>query len=233
MAVLGGLKDPKLRGEYQQVEFVPFDPVSKRTEATIKDSDGKTFFVTKGTPQVIFAMAKLAGDELAKAEKIIVDLAAKGYRTLGVARAETEGEWKLLGILPLFDPPRVDSKETIAEAEAYGVSVKMVTGDNAAIAAEISGQLGLGTHIQAGDGPVHGRRHQGADSAGRGRAGGEGRRLRPGLSRAQICHRQGLAAARASGGHDRRRRQRRPGLKQADVGIAVSGATDAARAAAA
>ncbi len=147
MAVLAGLVDPKALDGYQQVKFVPFDPVSKRTEATITDADGKTFFVTKGTPQVIFAMVKLTGDELAGAEQIVQLLAAKGYRTLGVARSKRDGPWKLLGILPLFDPPRADSKETIAEAESYGVGVKMVTGDNAAIAAEIAGQLGLGTHI--------------------------------------------------------------------------------------
>ena len=194
---------------------------------------GKTFFVTKGTPQVIFAMAKLTGDELAKAQKIVADLAAKGYRTLGVAQAETEGDWKLLGILPLFDPPRVDSKETIAEAEAYGVSVKMVTGDNAAIAAEISGQLGLGTHIQPATDLFTGDVTRGQiplDVA---------ERVEKAEGFAQVFpeHKYAIVKALQERGHlvgmtgdgvnDA------PALKQADVGIAVSGATDAARAAAA
>ena len=233
MAVLGGLKDSKAISNYQQVKFVPFDPVSKRTEATVKDPNGKTFFVTKGTPQVIFAMAKLTGDELAKAQKIVADLAAKGYRTLGVAQAATEGDWKLLGILPLFDPPRVDSKETIAEAEAYGVSVKMVTGDNAAIAAEISAQLGLGAHIQPATDLFTGDVTRGQiplDVA---------ERVEKAEGFAQVFpeHKFAIVKALQERGHivgmtgdgvnDA------PALKQADVGIAVSGATDTARAAAA
>ena len=233
MAVLAGLADPKALDGYQQVKFVPFDPVSKRTEATITDADGKTFFVTKGTPQVIFAMAKLSGDELARAEQIVDLLAAKGYRTLGVARAKRDGPWKLLGILPLFDPPRADSKETIAEAESYGVGVKMVTGDNAAIAAEIAGQLGLGADILPATDLFTGDVTKG--------------QLPPDLAErveraegfAQVFpeHKYAIVKALQQRGHlvgmtgdgvnDA------PALKQADVGIAVSGATDAARAAAA
>ena len=186
MAVLGGLKDPKAISNYQQVKFMPFDPVSKRTEATVKDADGKTFFVTKGTPQVIFAMAKLTGDELAKAAEDRRGPGSQGLPNAWRCAGRDRRRLELLGILPLFDPPRVDSKETIAEAEAYGVSVKMVTGDNAAIAAEISATVGFGRTHSAGYRPVHGRCHQRADPAGCGRARRKGRGLCPGVSRAQI-----------------------------------------------
>ena len=233
MAVLGGLKDPKTLDGYKQEKFVPFDPVAKRTEATITNSDGKTFFVTKGTPQVIFEMAKLAGDDLQKANKIIADLAAKGYRTLGVARAKTEGQWKLLGVLPLFDPPRVDSKETIARAKDYGVSVKMVTGDNAAIAAEISAQLGLGTHVQPATDLFTGDVTKGQiplDVAAQVERAEGFAQVFPEHKYAivkALQERGHLVGMTGDGVNDA------PALKQADVGIAVSGATDAARAAAA
>jgi H+-transporting ATPase len=233
LAVMGGLKDAKALTGFQQVKFVPFDPVSKRTEATVKGADGKTFYVTKGAPHIIIGLAKLAGDDQAKAEKIVNDYAAKGYRTLGVAQAETEGAWKLLGILPLFDPPRTDSKETIAEAKQYGVSVKMVTGDSAPIASEIAGQLGMGTHIQPATDLFTGDVTKGqipADVAAK---------VEKAEGFAQVFpeHKYAIVKALQERGHivgmtgdgvnDA------PALKQADVGIAVSGATDAARAAAA
>ena len=116
LAVIQALKNPSVLGGYKQVAYVPFDPVSKRTEATIKGSSGKQFKVSKGMPPVIFKLASLAGDELAYAEKVVSTYAANGYRTLGVARTDETGAWRLLGILPMYDPPRADSKETIARA---------------------------------------------------------------------------------------------------------------------
>lgn len=88
-----------------------------------------------------------------RAEQIVSDMAAKGYRTLGVARAEGDGQWQYLGILPMYDPPRDDSAETIAQARAHGIDVKMVTGDNLAIGREISSQLGMGVHLQPASQP--------------------------------------------------------------------------------
>jgi H+-transporting ATPase len=233
LAVLGGLKDPKVMAGYQQVKFVPFDPVSKRTEATVKDSGGKTFTVTKGAPHIVIGLAKLSADDQAKAEKIVNDFAAKGYRTLGVARAETEGAWTLLGILPMFDPPRTDSKETIAQANQYGVSVKMVTGDSAAIASEIAGQLGMGTHIQPATNLFTGDVTKGQippDVAAKVEAAEGFAQVFPEHKYAivkAIQERGRIVAMTGDGVNDA------PALKQADVGIAVSGATDAARAAAA
>src|SRR5204863_9939346 len=148
LAIMAGLKDPAIVNGYQQEKYVPFDPVDKRTEATIKDASGKIFRVTKGAPQVILALAKLSGDDLEKASQTVNSLASRGYRTIGVAVAQDDGPWAFLGILPLLDPPRPDSKSTIARALAYGVKVKMVTGDNVAIARQIASELDMGTNIQ-------------------------------------------------------------------------------------
>src|SRR5437868_6747474 len=148
LAIMAGLKDPAILKSYQQEKYVPFDPVDKRTDATIKDASGKTFRVTKGAPQVILALAKLSGSDLEKANQTVNSLASRGYRTIGVAVAEGDGPWVFLGILPLLDPPRPDSKSTIARAREYGVEVKMVTGDNVAIARQISLELDMGTNIQ-------------------------------------------------------------------------------------
>src|SRR5438128_9696466 len=148
LAVMDGLKDPSILKSYQQENYVPFDPVNKRTEATIKDGSGKIFRVTKGAPQVILGLAKLSGSAFEKANQTVNSLAGRGYRTIGVAVAQGDGRWIFQGILPLLDPPRPDSKSTIAEARAYGVKVKMVTGDNVAIARQIALQLGMGANIQ-------------------------------------------------------------------------------------
>jgi len=233
MAVLGGLKDAAVLQPYQQKTYVPFDPVSKRTEATITDAGGVTFFVTKGAPQVIIGLAKLAPAAAAQALALVAACAAKGYRTLGVARATTQGQWQLLGFLPLFDPPRPDSKATIAAAHACGIAVKMVTGDSVAIAAQIAGQLGMGTHIQPATDLFTGDVTKGQiplDVAAK---------VEQAEGFAQVFpeHKYAIVKALQERGHivgmtgdgvnDA------PALKQADVGIAVSGATDAARAAAA
>ena len=107
------------------VHFQPFDPVHKRTEAAVKTRDGKTFKVTKGAPQVILALSANAGEVKAAVEKAVNEFAARGFRSLGVARAEGDGPWQFLGVLPLFDPPRDDARATIATALAMGVKIKM------------------------------------------------------------------------------------------------------------
>ncbi len=234
LAVIGGLKDGKIRHGYEQIKFVPFDPVSKRTEGTVKDlQQRKTFTVTKGAPQVILKLCKLDPDTMGKAEKSVNDLAAKGYRTLGVARAGDDGIWKFLGILPLYDPPREDSSDTIAQAKSHGIQVKMVTGDNLSIAKEISSQLGMGKNIVGADQFFR----EGEDIEHM--TGEMGRQVEKADGYAQVFpeHKYGIVKALQERGHlvgmtgdgvnDA------PALKQAEVGIAVSGATDAARAAAA
>ena len=93
---------------------------------------------------MILALAKLSGSDVEKASQTVNSLASRGYRTIGVAVAQGDGPWVFLGILPLLDPPRPDSKSTIARARAYGVKVKMVTGDNVAIARQIASRAGYG-----------------------------------------------------------------------------------------
>lgn len=231
LAVIGGLSDAKALDGYTQTGFTPFDPVSKRTEGQIKGTDGKAFRTTKGAPQVIMQLARLSGDEATRANQLVDDFAAKGYRTLGVARSDDEGKtWTFLGILPLFDPPREDSAQTIRHAIEHGIEVKMVTGDNVAIAREIAGQLGMGKNIQPATELFVG------DSANAPPDAAERIEKADGFAQVFPQHKYGIVKTLQDRGHlvamtgdgvnDA------PALKQADVGIAVSGATDAARAAA-
>jgi H+-transporting ATPase len=127
---------------YTQSAFTPFDPVRKRTEAQIEKAD-QHFLAVKGAAQVLLAMTQLSDDEAARAREHVSALAAKGYRTLAVGRREGDAPLDLLGLIPLYDPPREDSKQIIADIQAHGVAVKMVTGDNLAIAIEIGRLLGL------------------------------------------------------------------------------------------
>jgi H+-transporting ATPase len=188
--------------------------------------------VTKGAPQVILAMCQVKAEDKDRAEKAVNALAVKGYRTLGVARTDVGEAWQFLGILPLFDPPRDDSAETIQQANEHGVQVKMVTGDNTAIAKEIAGQLGLRTNIHPADEFFGDITNQTSDSR-----NVEAIEAADGFAQVFPEHKYNIVKTLQSRGHivgmtgdgvnDA------PALKQADVGIAVSGATDAARAAAA
>ncbi|HFD80505.1 MAG TPA: HAD family hydrolase [Gammaproteobacteria bacterium] len=126
---------------YRQLKFIPFDPVRKRTEAVV-DYQGKTFTAIKGAAQVLLELAAMPEPETKEVMRQVDALASRGYRTLAVARKE-DGRVDLIGLIPLFDPPREDSAQVIADMRAHGLKVKMVTGDNAAIAREIGRMLGL------------------------------------------------------------------------------------------
>ncbi|MGB9421883.1 MAG: plasma-membrane proton-efflux P-type ATPase, partial [Candidatus Acidiferrum sp.] len=165
LAVISGVKDDKALKGFQVVHFKPFDPVHKRTEATVKSGDGKQFFVAKGAPQVILEMSSNAGEVKPAVEKAVNEFAARGFRSLGVARADQENKWQFVGVLPLFDPPREQAKATIASARQMGVSVKMVTGDQIAIAQETARQLGMGTNILDASGLGDTKRQETAQSA--------------------------------------------------------------------
>ncbi len=101
----------------------------------------------KGAPQVILKLSTNVDAVKPAVDKAIAEFAARGFRSLGVARADDDGKWQFLGVLPLFDPPREDAKATIATASQMGVKVKMVTGDQLAIAKETAKKLGMGAHI--------------------------------------------------------------------------------------
>jgi H+-transporting ATPase len=230
LAVLKGIKDRQILKSYHIDHFTPFDPVHKRTEAQVKDKDGKSFKVTKGAPQVILALAANAGAVKPEVQKAIDDFAARGFRSLGVARAEGESPWQLVGVLPLFDPPRADAKATIATAISMGVKIKMVTGDAIAIAKETCKQLGLGTGIldagKLGDAnevqsPATAALIDGAD--GFAEVFPENK-----YDIIDVLQKHGhIVGMTGDGVNDA------PALKKADCGIAVSTATDAARGAAA
>ena len=233
LAIIAGLEDKKVLEKYQQNKFIPFDPVSKRTESTIKTPEGKTIRCTKGAPQVIIEMSSLNDADQKNAEDFVNELAAKGYRALGVAKSANDGKtWEFSGIIPMFDPPRDDSAETIQQAKEHGLRVKMVTGDDIAIGSETSKKLGMGSNLQSateifGDqSPDHLSAHS-AECIDR--ADGFGRVFpehKYGIVKA-LQSRDHIVAMTGDGVNDA------PALKQADAGIAVSGATDAARAAAA
>jgi H+-transporting ATPase len=133
---------------YTQVSFTPFDPATKRSEAII-EHNGKRFRVAKGAPQVILSLCKVDDETAKNVNTNVESLSKKGYRTLAVAKSADNDldNLKLVGLLPLTDPPRPDSKETIEELKHLGVKTKMLTGDNVAIAREIAGQVGIGNRI--------------------------------------------------------------------------------------
>lgn len=232
-AVISGLRDSASLNGFQTIKFTPFDPVGKRTESIVIDPQGKRFNFTKGAPQVIIDLCALKDDILSKANQTVANLAAKGMRALGVAKSTDDGKnWTFLGILSMLDPPRDDSRDTITRAKEHGLGVKMITGDDVAIGAEISGQLGMGTHLQAASDlfakdldPSHlpSRIEECVEKA-------------DGFGRVFPEHKYAIVKALQDRGHITAMTgdgvNDAPALKQADCGVAVSGATDAARAAA-
>jgi H+-transporting ATPase len=141
-----GLRD-RLSG-WELKKFLPFDPVHKRTEG-VYEGKGCELVVTKGAPQVIIEQSNEKEFDKKAAYAQVETFADKGFRTLGVAYRKCEEDtYHFVGLIPLFDPPRVDSKEAIAEAKAKGISVKMVTGDNIAVAKYIAGLLEIGDTIE-------------------------------------------------------------------------------------
>ncbi len=228
LAVLAGVKSGALK-DYSVLHFQPFDPVHKRTEATVKGADGKQFRVAKGAPQVILQMSTDAAAVKPDVDKAVNDFAARGFRSLGVARADADGKWKFAGVLPMSDPPRPQAKATIAQAKQMGVHVKMVTGDAIAIAKEMSRELGMGTNILDAS-SLHDAK------------GGEIAKADESIEKAdgfaqvfpadkyhiiEVLQKDNhIVGMTGDGVNDA------PALKKADCGVAVSGATDAARAAA-
>ena len=214
-------------------KFLPFDPVSKRTEATMVSKDGLEYKFSKGAPQAIVDLCDLDEDTSKRVNKSIDELANRGYRALAVAKLDPNSTtWKILGILSMFDPPRDDSKETIAEAAKRGVKVKMITGDDTAIAIETAKQLNLGTKIYNASDifPKDLNPNDVSDEI------TDLIEKADGFARVFPEHKYAIVKALQKRGHlvamtgdgvnDA------PALKQADCGTAVSNSTDAARGAA-
>ena len=218
---------------HTELDHTPFDPVAKRTLSIVRRADGTVYKVSKGAPQVLLRMAWNTAEIASKVTASVDDLASRGFRSLGVARSMTGPDvpekWEYLGILSLFDPPRPDSAATIKEALANGVDVKMVTGDHGKIAKETCRELGMGTSIlnteQLDDHDVGSAALDKVIMEAHGFAEVLPEHKYLIVKRIQAMgHCTGMTG---DGVNDA------PALKQADIGIAVHGATDAARAAAA
>ena len=209
---------------YEVKKFTPFDPVIKHTEATVEGPEGK-LKVAKGAPQVILDMSSDKDEIRQEVNEKVDSLASKGYRALGVC-VEEKGKYRFAGLLGLYDPPHEDSAETIKTANSLNVNVKMVTGDHIAIAREIASQVGLGTNIITADDFV-------------GKSDSEAQEVvekADGFAQVFPEHKykivellqkkEHIVGMTGDGVNDV------PALKMADAGIAVAGATDAAKSAA-
>ncbi|KAJ7937023.1 hypothetical protein B0H13DRAFT_2226484 [Mycena leptocephala] len=224
------------------LDFKPFNPHDKRTEITYREeATGRLKRVTKGmTAKIIELCSRNRTEDLEdRLEAGVKEYAKRGLRALAVAYEEVDGDdpmaegngFELIGLLAIFDPPREDTKQTIEDALALGVKVKMVTGDQLAIAKETGRRLGLGDHMYPAkvlkDGPAADSPYRNLDQLIMEADGFAG--VFPEHKYDIVKRLQGLGhlcAMTGDGANDA------PALSRANVGIAVEGATDAARGAA-
>ncbi|KAL5661001.1 hypothetical protein ACJX0J_028126, partial [Zea mays] len=234
-SIVAMLADPsEARAGIQEVHFMPFNPVDKRTAITYIDSDGSWHRISKGAPEQIIELCRLREDLSRRVHAIIAKFADRGLRSLAVARQRVpEGNkdapgtpWQFLAVLPLFDPPRHDSAETIRRALNLGVNVKMITGDQLAIGKETGRRLGMGTNMYPSssllkDGDTGGLPVDELIEKADGFAGVFPEHKYEIVRRLQ--ERKHICGMTGDGVNDA------PALKKADIGIAVADATDAAR----
>jgi len=229
-AILVRAKDSASTAEamsrYRLVKFTPFDPVSKRTEAALEDKAGNQFKVTKGATQVILSLVPNNKAIDWKVNGYVQAFAEKGYRAIGIAKTDQQGQWQFVGLVAIFDPPREDSAATVKTAQGMGLNVKMVTGDHIAIAKEIAAKVNLGTNIVTA-----GSFLEKPDNEAQGvveRADGFAQVFPEHKYRIVelLQERDHIVGMTGDGVNDA------PALKKADVGVAVAGATDAAKSAA-
>ncbi|KAK4415001.1 ATPase 8, plasma membrane-type [Sesamum alatum] len=237
-SIVNMLSDPKeARAGIIEVHFLPFNPVDKRTAITYYDSNGNWHRCSKGAPEQIIELCQLKGETLKRAHEIIDNFANRGLRSLAVARQtipeknkESAGDpWEFVGLLPLFDPPRHDSAETIKKALDLGVNVKMITGDQLAIGKETGRRLGMGTNMypsstllgQSKDESIASMPVEELIEKADGFAGVFPEHKYEIVKKLQ--ERKHICGMTGDGVNDA------PALKKADIGIAVADATDAAR----
>ncbi|KAG5179697.1 H+-exporting ATPase golden alga [Tribonema minus] len=231
-----GVADLEKCDAYNQTSYTPFDPTLKRTGAVLTEiATGKEFEVTKGAPHIVLDLCH-DRDRIHQAVDFkVMELAERGIRSLAVARTNDQGQWYMMGIMTFLDPPRPDTKRTIERAMEHGVDVKMITGDHAVIARETARQLGMGTNILGCEGlPTLGP--NGEIPANLGETLGPTAMGCNGFAQVfpehkflivEALRQKGFKVGMTGDGVNDA-----PALKKADVGIAVQGATDAARASA-
>ncbi|NGX28653.1 MAG: Calcium-transporting ATPase 1 [Candidatus Anoxychlamydiales bacterium] len=227
-AIFKKLTNKDILNDYMREHFTPFDPVIKKAVATVKQKDGTSIQAAKGAPQVILKMSEGSDEQTKKVMEGIENFAAKGYRTLGVAKTDKDGKWQFLGLIPLFDPPRDDTKETLGYIKGMGIDVKMVTGDHGAIAKELAAKLDLGTNIvSVTELEQHEEKKDQKENI---------FETANGFSEVYPQHKFDIVKSLQHKGHVTGMTgdgvNDAPALKQANIGIAVSGATDAAKEAA-
>jgi H+-transporting ATPase len=216
-----------LQEGWKTEKFTPFDPVSKRITAVVV-KDGITYTCAKGAPKAILNLSNCSKEDSDMYKAKTTEFARRGFRSLGVAVKKGDDDWQLLGMLPMFDPPREDTASTIAEAQVLGLSVKMLTGDAIAIAKETCKMLALGTKVYNSERLIHGglsgtTQHDLVEKAdGFAEVFPEHK-----YQVVEMLQQRGhLTAMTGDGVNDA------PSLKKSDCGIAVEGATEAAQAAA-
>ncbi|CAL9045735.1 unnamed protein product [Musa banksii] len=239
-AMVGMLADPKeARAGIQEVHFLPFNPVDKRTALTYVDANGNWHRASKGAPEQIMSLCNCKEDVRKRVHAVIDKFAERGLRSLAVGRQEVPERtkesagtpWQFVGLLPLFDPPRHDSAETIRKALNLGVNVKMITGDQLAIAKETGRRLGMGTNMYPSSSLLGQHKDETLATLpvdeliekADGFAGVFPEHKYEIVKKLQ--ERKHICGMTGDGVNDA------PALKKADIGIAVSDATDAARSA--
>lgn len=208
-------------------KFTPFDPVSKRI-TSVCHMGGDKYVCAKGAPKAILQLSNCDEQTAAMFKEKAAEFARRGFRSLGVAYQKNDGDWILLGLLSMFDPPREDTAQTIVEAQQLGVPVKMLTGDAIAIAKETCKMLALGTKVYNSTKLIHGGLSGTAQHDLVERADGFAEVFPEHKYQVveMLQQRGHLTAMTGDGVNDA------PSLKKADCGIAVEGSTEAAQAAA-
>ncbi|KAJ6060619.1 hypothetical protein N7444_002473 [Penicillium canescens] len=215
-----------LQQGWKTESFTPFDPVSKRIVSVVS-LNGEKYTCTKGAPKAVLQLTQCSEETARLYREKATEFAHRGFRSLGVAVQKEGEEWSLLGMMPMFDPPREDTASTIAEAQDLGIKVKMLTGDATAIAKETCKMLALGTRVYNSERLISGGLN--------GAMAGELLERADGFAEVfpehkyqvvdMLQERGHLTAMTGDGVNDA------PSLKKADCGIAVEGASEAAQSA--
>jgi H+-transporting ATPase len=233
-----GAVDMSLLEPWKQLDFLPFDPQIKRTEGTVKNTTtGEEFKTTKGAPHIIMNLLdKSDTDVRERVELDVARLGGQGIRSLAVAKTDAKGTWKMAGLLTFLDPPRADTKQTIVDAHAFGVGVKMITGDHLLIARNTAKQLDMGDRIFTAERLPMLDMETKQKPEKLGETYGDLCLVADGFAQVFPEHKylivECLRELHYTVGMTGDGVNDAPALKRADIGIAVAGATDAARAAA-